>query len=137
METIIQAGNKRLKIASVKIETNKKTRESRLFKNMWQHMFMSAKAIMRSYIMFKPHAIFTSLGVLFLGAGLYPFINYAVLFLQGEDGGHLQSLIFGSSMLVGSLLSFALLVLSDLQKTNRILLEEQLELSKERRYSKN
>src|SRR5665647_1912484 len=32
METIIQAGNKRLKIASVPVVTNPKTRESRLFK---------------------------------------------------------------------------------------------------------
>src|SRR5665648_1168035 len=33
METIIQAGNKRLRILSVPVVTNAKTRESRLFKN--------------------------------------------------------------------------------------------------------
>ena len=33
METIIQAGNKRLAIASVPVKTNPKTRESRLFKS--------------------------------------------------------------------------------------------------------
>src|SRR3546814_5814644 len=43
METIIQAGNKRLAIVSVPIETNAKTRESRLFKNIWQHMFKSGQ----------------------------------------------------------------------------------------------
>jgi len=37
-------------------------------------------------------------------------------------------------MLVGSLLSFALLVIADLQKTNRILLEDQLERLKEIQY---
>ena len=41
METIIQAGNKRLAIESVPIPTNPKTRESRLFKNVFEHMLKS------------------------------------------------------------------------------------------------
>ena len=134
METIIQAGNKRLRIVSVPIETNKKTRESRLFKNIWQHMFKSGQAIMRSFVMFKPHVIFVSLGVIFLVLGLIPFVRFLVYAVIGEGDGHLQSLIFGSAMLVGALLSFALLVIADLLKTNRILLEEQLERLKELQY---
>jgi len=134
METIIQAGNKRLRIASVPIETNRKTRESRLFKNIWQHMFKSGQAIMRSFVMFKPHVIFVTLGTIFLILGLIPFVRFLIFALIGEGEGHLQSLIFGSSMLVGSLLSFALLVIADLLKTNRILLEDQLERIKEIQY---
>lgn len=134
METIIQAGNKRLRIESVPIETNKKTRESRLFKNIWQHMFKSGQAILRSYIMFKPHIIFVSLGVLLLILGLIPFIRYVFLLLSGEEGGHIQSLILGAALIIGSLLSFVLLVIADLQKTNRILLEDQLERIKEIQY---
>ncbi len=137
METIIQAGNKRLRISSVTIETNKKTRESRLFKNIGQHMMQSGKAILRSYIMFKPHVIFLTLGILFGLAGLIPFIRYLFYFFSGVGNGHLQSLIFGSSMLVGSLLSFALMVISDLLRTNRILLEDQLERIKEIQYKKS
>lgn len=136
METIIQAGNKRLKITSITIETNEKTRESRLFKNIWHHMAKSGQAIMRSYIMFKPHVIFITLGIVFLLAGIVPFIRFAIYFFIGEGDGHLQSLIFGSSMIVGSLLSFALVVISDLLKTNRILLEDQLERIKEIQYKK-
>jgi glycosyltransferase involved in cell wall biosynthesis len=137
METIIQAGNKRLRIESVAIDTNKKTRESRLFKNIWQHMAKSGQAILRSYIMFQPHVIFVTLGVIFLIAGGIPFIRFLVFMLIGEGAGHLQSLIFGSAMLVGALLSFALLVIADLQKTNRILLEDQLERIKEIQYKEN
>jgi len=131
METIIQAGNKRLKIASITIETNGKTRESRLFKNTWQHMAKSGKAIMRSYIMYKPYVIFITLGITFFLVGIIPFVRYAIFFFVGAGNGHLQSLIFGSSMLVGSLLSFALMVISDLLRINRILLEDQLERIKE------
>lgn len=134
METIIQAGNKRLRIASVPITTNPKTRESRLFTSMGQHVRKSAQAIMRSYIMYKPHAVFVTLGVLFSIGALVPFVRYLVLMLLGEAGQHLQSLILGSSLLVGALLSFALLVIADLQKTNRVLLEDTLERLKEVQY---
>lgn len=134
METIIQAGNKRLRIESVAIETNEKTRESRLFKNIWQHMFKSGQAITRSYIMFKPHIIFVTLGTILGVAGLIPFVRFLIFAIDGQGDGHLQSLIFGTAMLVGSLISFALLVIADLQKTNRILLEDQLERLKEVQY---
>ncbi|HEU0266119.1 MAG TPA: glycosyltransferase family 2 protein [Candidatus Saccharimonadaceae bacterium] len=138
METIIQAGNKRLRIVSIPITTNPKTRESRLFHSIWQHMRRSAEAITRSYIMFKPHIIFVTLGIIFLILGGVPFVRYGFFWLVEKNvHGHLQSLVFGSSMLVGSLVSFALLIISDLQHTNRILLEDQLERLKEIQYRKD
>ncbi|WP_369824421.1 phage holin family protein [Cellulosimicrobium sp. CUA-896] len=136
METIIQAGNKRLRIASVPITTNPKTRESRLFKSIWQHMAMSGQAISRSYVMFKPHAVFITLGLAFLVAALVPFVRFLVLLLIGDAGDHIQSLIFGVAMLIGSLLCFALLVIADLERTNRVLLEETLERLKEVQYGR-
>ncbi len=134
METIIQAGHKRLRITSVPVTTNPKTRESRLFTNIGQHMMKSAQAIGRSYIMFKPHTIFLTLGVVFLIAALIPFVRFLVYWIQGDADGHVQSLIFGTAMLVGALMCFALLVIADLQRTNRVLLEETLERMKELQY---
>lgn len=134
METIIQAGNKGLAISSIEIETNPKTRESRLFKNIWQHMLKSSEAIIRSYLMFKPYILFNILGTIFLIAALIPFIFYFIHVIQGNSRGHIQSLIFGSSMLVGALLSFALLGISDLQRINRTLTEDELERLKEIQY---
>lgn len=131
METIIQAGNKRLAVASIEIATNPKTRESRLFSNVFEHMAKSGQAIVRSYIMYRPWTIFAWLTGLFAVAGLAPFVRFAILRALGDDGNHLQSLIFGVAMLVAALLSLALGVLSDLQRTNRVLLEEQLERLKE------
>ena len=127
METIIQAGHKRMAIASIPVVTNEKTRESRLFKNIWQHMGKSAAAIMRSFIMFKPHAFFGLVGTVLLLLGLIPFVRFLVLVAMGDGGGHVQSLIFGTALLVGALFSFALLVIADLQRTNRVLMEETLE----------
>lgn len=134
METIIQAGNKRLRIESVAVTTNPKTRESRLFKNIWQHMYKSGLAIVRSFLMFKPHVILGWLGGLMMIAGLVPFVRFFIFWVQGEGGGHIQSLILGSAMLVGGLLSLALLVIADLLRTNRVLLEDQLERIKEIQY---
>ncbi len=135
METIIQAGNKRLRIFSVPIRTNPKTRESRLFKNIFQHMARSAQAIMRSYVMFKPHALFVSLAVAFFIAAAIPFGRFLVLSWLGVAGSHIQSLVFGSAMLVGGLLSLALIVISDMIRTNRTLLEDSLERVKLLQYS--
>jgi hypothetical protein len=39
-------------------------------------------------------------------------------------------------MLVGALLSFSLMIISDLLRTNRVLLEDQLERLKEMQYGK-
>ncbi len=66
--------------------------------------------------------------------GLYPFARYAVLLAQGDQGNHFQSLMLGTLLLIGALLSVALGVLSDLSKTNRILQEQALERQKEQQY---
>lgn len=130
METIIQAGNKRIPITSIKIKTNPKTRESRLFKNMWQHMFKSASAITRSYIMYRPHFVFLNLGTVLLIAGLIPFLRYAYLYFSGDRGQHIQSIILGAVFLLASLIAFALTIIADLTHTNRTLLEDSLERTK-------
>jgi glycosyltransferase involved in cell wall biosynthesis len=138
METIIQAGNKRLRIASVPVVTNAKTRESRLFKNAGHHMLKSASAIMRSYLMFKPYVIFATLAVMFGVLAVIPFGRFVIYWAaSGQTTGHVQSLIFGSIMSVAALLSLALGVISDLLRTNRILLEEQLERVKEMQYRRS
>ena len=84
METIIQAGNKKLKIDSIPVVTNPKTRESRLFSSTREHVFKSAAAIVRSYIMYKPYVIFGCSAALFGVLGLMPFVRYAVLQSAGR-----------------------------------------------------
>lgn len=135
METIIQAGHKRLRIASIPVTTNAKTRESRLFRNIFHHMAKSGSAIVRSYLMFKPYVLFAWFAVVFGVLALYPAIRFLVLhFGPSESDGNVQSLIFAAIMAVAALLSVALGILSDLLRTNRTLLEEQLERIKQIQY---
>ena len=135
METIVQAGHKRLRIVSVPVETNPKTRESRLFRNDFQHMRRSGSAIVRSYLMFKPYGVFVSLAAVFAVLALVPMVRFVVLrAIHPEHTGNVQSLIFGAIMAVAALPSLALGVLADLLRTNRRILEHQPQRTKEIQY---
>lgn len=134
METIIQAGNKRLAIESVKITTNPKTRESRLFKNMWQHVLKSGVTILRAYLMYRPNTIFMALGSLFLIGGIIPFVRFLFFVNQQAGAHHLQSLIAGTVLFITAVLTYSLGIIADLVRINRILVEDQLEQQKRARF---
>jgi glycosyltransferase involved in cell wall biosynthesis len=137
METIIQAGNKRLRIASIPVVTNAKTRESRLFPSTWHHVRMSAVAIIRAYIMYRPYAIFISLAGVLGVLGLVPFVRWAVLqVIDEKPGGHVQSLLIGAVLLIMSFLSVIVGVVADLIRTNRSLIEDTLEHTKKMRFGR-
>jgi len=134
METIVQAGYKRIAIASVPITTNAKTRESRLFSNIWQHMFESGSAIARVYLMYRPMALFAWVSAVLAVCGLIPFIRYLVLLATDSGGNHLQSLLLGLVLVITAVLAMTIGVVADLTRLNRTLAEEQLDLQKLARY---
>ncbi len=130
METIIQAGYKRLAIESITIQTNPKTRESRLFHSTPEHVIKSGAAIIRSFLMYRPYAFFGTLGLISGLLGLIPFARYLYLVASGSAGDHIQSLLMGIALVTASLLSFALGVIADLIRVNRQLIEDGLALHK-------
>ena len=137
-ETIIHAGRKRIPMTSVPISTNPKTRESRLFKNPFEHMRKSGVTIVRSYMMHEPFKIFITLGVIFGLAGLVPFIRYLYLlaFSDAVIGDHIQSLILGSVLIIVAFLWVVLGVIADLIRINRKFLEDALERLKRIEFDK-
>lgn len=140
METIIQAGNKRLAIATILIKTNPKTRESRLFKSSGQHVRRSGTAIFRGFIMYKPYSIFLTLGTVFLIIGVVPFVHYLYLVLTTKNAygaHHLQSLIIGAVFLNASFISFSIAFVTDLIRINRSLIEDVLEGQRRNEFKKN
>ena len=70
METLIQAGSSGMKVASVDIRTNPKTRESRLFRNIAQYVRKSGGTMLRMFMLYRPGAFFTLLSVPFWLAAL-------------------------------------------------------------------
>ena len=94
LESIIQAGKKRMAIAHVPVATNPRTRESRLFDSVFSYIKRSAATIVRIYAMYEPLKVFTYIG-------LHGVRRRASLARSGSSTttsstsgtGHLQSLI--------------------------------------------
>lgn len=127
-ESIIHAGRKRMSIMTVPVQTNPPTRKSRLFKNIWQHMFKSGKVIAKSYFMHEPLKVFVIPGATLLALSLIPFVRYMVLIVGSDNPGqHVQSLLLGVALFTAGLLFVVLGVIADLIKTNRIISENILE----------
>jgi glycosyltransferase involved in cell wall biosynthesis len=136
-ETTIQASHNRLKFEYIKIETNPKTRESRLYKTIWEHVRKSAVALMNAYVMYRPYMVFLTLGFIFLILGLVPIVNYILDFFYSEHpfgAHHLQSLIIGTILLNASFMSFTLGIVANLIRVNRSLIEDVLEEQRRQRY---
>ncbi|KFI53855.1 glycosyltransferase family 2 protein [Bifidobacterium callitrichos] len=134
METIIQAGNKRIAITSIPITTNPKTRESRLFSNIFEHMAKSGGAIIRSFLMFKSNVIFKWATIVFGILGLIPFVRYLVFFFSGDSAGHIQSMLAGVALIMLSAFCLALQIISEVLRIQRKLVEDELERTKEITY---
>lgn len=130
METIIQAGNSGISTKAIPVEVNPKTRESRLFNSSAEHVMKSGAAIFRAFVMYRPYTFFLSVGGVLFVLGLIPFGRFLWGFFDNEAGGHVQSLIFGLVIMIGALLCFALGVIADLIRMNRLVQEKQLELTK-------
>lgn len=126
IETLIQAGNKFLLVANVKIRTNPKTRESRLFKSIPQFIYNQASTMVRMYTMFKPLRVFFILGFLVLIGGLIPSVRFLFFYLKGEGGGHIQSLILAAVLLMIGVQMLVLGLIGDVISHNRKLIEETL-----------
>lgn len=137
METIIQAGTKRLAITSIPITTNPKLRESRLFKSTAEHVLKSAVSIIRAYLMYRPYMVFGTLGITLLVVGLAPFARY-LYFVATENnpGNHLQSLLLGSVLIIAAFLCMVMNIIADLIRINRVLIEHNLEHTKRLRFDK-
>jgi len=86
----------------------------------------SASTIIRTYAMHEPLKIFLSLAGLFFILGIIPGIRFLVFFFSGKPGGHIQSLILSTILLILSFLLIVIAILSDLISSNRKLIEEIL-----------
>lgn len=136
-ETTIQAANKRLAIAHIKIKTNPKTRESRLFKSSSEHVRKSMVAMLNSFTMYRPYTVFLSMGAILFIAGVIPFAHYLYLDFTVKNANgphHIQSLIIGTVLLNASFISFTLGIVANLIRVNRSLIEDVLEVMKREQF---
>jgi glycosyltransferase involved in cell wall biosynthesis len=127
LETIIQAGQAGLVIENVAIDTNPKTRESRLFRSIPEYVRRNGGVILRAYNMYWPVQTFGFLAAVLLLVGLGLGGRFAYFYVQDPDySGHVQSLLVGVGAVVLAFLVGLMALLGDLLATNRRLTEEVL-----------
>ena len=127
IETVIQAGKRQLMVESVPIRTNPKTRESRLFKSIPHFVQNSLGTMVRMYAMYQPLRVFFYLGALLTSIGMLPIIRFLFFYFAGTGGGHSQSLLLGSVLIILGFIAFMIGLVVDLISFNRQLLEMTLE----------
>jgi glycosyltransferase involved in cell wall biosynthesis len=125
LESIIQAGKKKLAIAHLPIEA-RETRPSRLFSSTWDYVKRSAATILRIYAMYEPLKVFLILGLTLLAAGLGLGLRYAWFWWQGDVRGHLQSALASAVLLIFGVMTLQWGILADVIAANRKLLEDLL-----------
>jgi glycosyltransferase involved in cell wall biosynthesis len=130
LETLVQAGNKSLRIAQVPIRVNAQRRESRLFGSTAGYVYRSMLDIFRIYLNYRGHRFFAWLGSFLMLPGILLGLRYIVLDLQGQGGGKVQSLILAAILIIMGYQSWLIAFLLSAQKGNRILIERLLSKTK-------
>jgi len=127
IEMLIQAGHKRLAVASVPVRTNGPTRPSRLFTSARQFIGRSVGTMVRMYAMYKPLTTFVSIGAVLFLAGAIPVLRFLYYWLGGSGAGHLQSLVLGGVLIILGCVTLLVGLVADLINFNRQLIELTLE----------
>jgi glycosyltransferase involved in cell wall biosynthesis len=126
LETLIQAGARRVAVAYVPVRTNPQTRPSRLMRSIPQYLLHSTVTIVRAYTMYQPLRVFTGAALLLLLGGLGLGLRYLYFIAIGQGLGHVQSVIMAAVLLIISFQVFLIGLLADLVSTNRQITEEVL-----------
>ncbi len=126
LETLIQAGARRMPVEYVRIRTNPQTRPSRLVRSIPHYLANSSATIVRSYTMYRPLRVFSLLGGLFILTGLVLVGRFLYFYFNGIGSGHVQSLLISAVLLIVGFQIILIGLVADLIGFNRKILEELL-----------
>ncbi len=130
METLIQAGNNGLRVASVDVRVNPKTRESHLFTSIPQYLWKSASTMVSMFILYRPSRLFVALALVF-GSGAFVIgarFIYLVYLIESTDPKrtYLPSLVLMAILALCAFILIVVSILAELMRTQRRLTEETL-----------
>lgn len=131
LETLLQAGRKRLAVAHVPIRTNGVLRPSRLFRSMPQFIKRSGGTMVRVYTTYQPLKVFLTAAVVCMLPAIVLFIRFLHHYFTTTGGGRIQSLIIALAFTVCAAFLATVGVMADMVNTNRRLLEEILRRSRD------
>ncbi len=134
--TLMSAADHKLKISSIPIKARKVTRSSRLIPSIPHFIINAGATIMRNIILFKPLRVFSVLGLIIFIPGLILVIRFLYYYFSGDGGGHIQSLIIASVLM---LIGFQVVIMGLIASAigwNRKILEEILYRTKKKELGK-
>lgn len=135
LETLIQAGQRGMKVAFVPIRTNSKTRQSRLIKSIPSFLMLSIITIVRFYTMYRPLRVFVTTGGLFVAGALLLGLRFLYFYAVGRGGGHVQSLILAAILAIIGFQVVLIGLVADAASLNRKITEELLYRSRAQQYN--
>ena len=126
LESIIQAGQKNMSIANVKIKVNPVKRKSRLVKSIPNYIFRSITTVFRVYVIYKPLKFLFYIGAIsfIFGFSLGLRWIYLTFIIDDSARNYLPSLILASILIVIGFQTFILSIIGELFSINRKLLED-------------
>ncbi len=124
METLLQAGAKGLRVASVPVGVNPQLRKSKLVKNIFNYVVKSMKTTIRMFIVYRPFRFFITFAALTGLIGTFLVGRFLYYYILGQGNGHIQSLIFAAVFLLSSVQLVIIAIIGDLLSINRKLLED-------------
>ncbi len=125
-ETLISALDQRMKIANLPIPSRTVERPSRLIKSIPSHVWRAGAVIAQSFLLYRPMQLYGVIGSLLFAAGSIPFARYGYFVLNGNEAGHVQSLVIGGSLWFVGGQMFVVGMVAHAIAWNRRLIEEVL-----------
>ncbi|GIW39724.1 MAG: glycosyl transferase [Candidatus Binatia bacterium] len=126
LETLIQAGKKKLPVTHVPVASRPVRRSSKLFQSTWSYVKRSASTILRIYAMYEPLKVFSYIGGALVLVGSAIGARFVYYYAIGEGGGHVQSLLLTTILVIIGFFTILVGMMADLIGGNRALLEDVL-----------
>jgi glycosyltransferase involved in cell wall biosynthesis len=126
LETIIQGGQRNMRVVSVPVRTNPDLRPSRLLSSIPSYIQRSILTIFRIFIVYKPLRFFAVLGAVPFSLGVLLMLRWLILFLfvTGTTRTYLPSLVVAAVLVMVGVQLWVIGLLADLIAVNRRLLED-------------
>lgn len=123
LETIIQGGLGGIRIASVPVQTNRKTRESRLVRSIQDYIARSIGTMFSIFSIYRPVRTFMLMGSIPIAGGILLGLRWLIYF-SSYQAASIPSLILASILLVVGFQLWVLALVSHLLSVNRQLMQD-------------
>jgi len=124
VETLIQAGRKGMRVASVPIGVNPTQRPSRLVKGNGSYILRQLNVMLRVFVTYKPFRFFAVPGIVSFALGATLLLRFVYFYVTDGGSGHVQSVVVGALLSGAGLFLVVVGLLADLMAVNRQLLED-------------